>query len=107
MHKEDVVYTHTHTHTHTHNGVLLSRKKELKLAICNDMDGTREYYAKRNKSVGERQIPYDFTHMQNLRNKTKGKEERDKPRNRLLTVENKLMVPRGGMRGTGEIGDTD
>ena len=28
------------------------------------------YYAKQNNSVRERQIPYDFTHMQNLGNKT-------------------------------------
>ena len=27
-------------------------------------------YAKQNKSIRERQIPYDFTHMWNLRNKT-------------------------------------
>ena len=32
------------------------------------MDGTRRYYAKQNKSVRERQIPYDFTQMWNLRN---------------------------------------
>ena len=34
------------------------------------MDGTREYYAKQNKSFRERQIQYDFTHMWNIRNKT-------------------------------------
>ena len=28
------------------------------------------YYAKRNKSIRERQVPYDFTHMWDLRNKT-------------------------------------
>ena len=33
------------------------------------MDRAREYYAKRNKSVRERQIPYDVTYMWNLRNK--------------------------------------
>ena len=27
------------------------------------MDGTRVYYAKQNKSVRERQILYDFTHV--------------------------------------------
>ena len=49
------------------------------------MDGAREYNVKLNKSVRERQIPYDFTHMCNLRNKTsKGKREREKPRNRLF-----------------------
>ena len=33
------------------------------------MDGTRVYYAKRNKSVRERKISFDLTHMRNLRNK--------------------------------------
>ena len=44
-------------------------QKEWNLAMCNDVDGTRGYYAKWNKSGRERQIPYDFTHMWNLRNK--------------------------------------
>ena len=59
------------------NGILLDNQKEWNLASCNNMDGTREYYAKQNKSVKERQIQYDFTHMCNLRYKTdehKGKE---------------------------------
>ena len=49
--------------------------------------------------------------MWNLRNKTNvrgGKEKRGKPRNRLLTIENKLLVTRkevGG--GMCEIGDGD
>ena len=30
---------------------------------------TGEYYAKWNKPVGERQIPYDLTHKRNLTNK--------------------------------------
>jgi len=42
------------------------------------MDGAREYNAKWNKSVRERQVPYDFTHMWNLRNKTN--EQRQKKR---------------------------
>jgi len=33
------------------------------------MDGTRGYYAKRHKSIRERQLPYDLTHMWNLSNK--------------------------------------
>ena len=37
--------------------------------LCN-VDGARAYYAKQNKSVRERQILYDFTHMWDLRNKT-------------------------------------
>ena len=34
------------------------------------MDGARVYDAKQSKSVRERQISHDFTHMWNLRNKT-------------------------------------
>ena len=82
MNKEDVVYihthtyihtyTHTHTHTHTHTltGILPEDQKEWNLVICNNMDGTRGYYTKPNKSVRERQIPCDFTHLWNLRNTT-------------------------------------
>ena len=62
MDKEEVV--------HIHNGILLSHQKEWSLAICNEVEGARVYYAKWNKSVKERQIPYDFTHMWNLENKT-------------------------------------
>ena len=60
----------THSHTHTHNGILLSHKKVWNFAICDYMDGARGYYGKWNKSAWERQIPYDFTHMWNLRKKT-------------------------------------
>ena len=44
-------------------------KKEENVALCNSMDGLREHYAKWNKPVKERQIPYDDTHMWNLMNK--------------------------------------
>ena len=39
------------------------------------MDGPRGYYAMWNKLNGERQILYDFTHMWNLKNKTKNKKK--------------------------------
>ena len=46
---------------------------------CNDRDGAREYHANWNKSVRERQIPYDCTHTQNLTktNEQRGKKERE------------------------------
>ena len=47
--------------------VHIYNKKEWNLTICNSMDGLRGYYAKWNKSVRERQIPYDFTYMWNLK----------------------------------------
>ena len=34
------------------------------------MDRAREYNAKRDEPIRERQIPYNFIHMYNLRNKT-------------------------------------
>ena len=40
-----------------YDGIWLSYQKEWNLAICNDMDGSKGYYAKQNKSVRERQIP--------------------------------------------------
>ena len=37
------------------------------------MDGPKGYFADRNKSARERQIPYDFTYSWNLnKNKNKG-----------------------------------
>ena len=54
---------------HLHNGILLSCKEEENFNLCNNIDGTREHYAKWNKPVRERQKAYDFIHMWNLMNK--------------------------------------
>ena len=54
---------------HAYNGILLCCKKEGNLTLCDSMDGPGEHYAKWNKPVRERQIPYDFTHMLKLINK--------------------------------------
>ena len=54
---------------HLDNEILLGHKKEEKFTLCNSMDGPGENYAKWNKPVRERQVPYDFTHMWNLTNK--------------------------------------
>ena len=52
---------------HSHNGILLGcKKKEENFTLCNTMDGTREHYAKWNKTVTERQIPCGVTFMWNL-----------------------------------------
>ena len=70
------------------------------------MDCTSVYYAKQNKSVKERQILYDFTHMWNLGNKTdecvrreKGKGKKEENYKRFLTIENKLRVDRRRLVG--------
>ena len=63
------------------------------------MDESRDDNTEKNKSVRERQISCDFTHLWHLRNKTNKQREKiregDKSRNRLLMIENKLMVTRG------------
>ena len=71
------------------------------------MDGAREYNARWNKPVRERQIPYNFIYTWNLRNKTeehKGREGKIKDKmeanhKRLLTIGNKLRVAGGNVRG--------
>ena len=88
------MYTHTHTHTHRNT---TQPSKERDHAICsNDVDGARGYYAKWNKSIRERQIPYDFTHMWNLRMKkkwAKGKKRRSEANQETdSTIENKLIT---------------
>ena len=53
----------------TYKGILLSHKKEWNNAICNNMDGPRDYHTKWKKSDRERQMSYDITYMQNLKKK--------------------------------------
>ena len=60
MTKEDVV--------HICNGILLSHR--MKFAIC-DMNGSKGYYAKWNKSDRERHLPSDFISMWKIKHKTK------------------------------------
>ena len=56
-----------HTLTHEYYAAI---KKEWDLAIYDNVDGPRGHYAEWKKSEWERQIPYDSTHMENLKNKT-------------------------------------
>ena len=62
-------WTDQKTMVHLHNGILCSRKKEGTPTLCDNMDGSREHYAKWSKPGGERQIPYDLTFNWNLINK--------------------------------------
>ena len=45
-------------------------KKNETLSFTTTMNGLGGYYAKRNKSGRERQIPYDVPYMWNLKNTT-------------------------------------
>ena len=44
----------------TYKGILLSHKKEWNNAICNNMDGPRDYHTKWSKSDRERQIYHSY-----------------------------------------------
>ena len=81
-------------------------KKPSNLAICNDMDRTRGYHAKQNKSIRERQLSYDLPDMRNLRRRVGvwglGKEKmtqdgirRETNHKRLLISQIKLKVAAG------------
>ena len=92
-----------------YNEILCSHQKKWNLAICNNVDGTRGYYAKRNKSIRERQLSYDLPDMRKLRGRIGdlglGKEKmkqggirRETNHKRLLISQNKLRVA-GGRAG--------
>ena len=89
---------------HIYNGILLSHKKEQNNAICSNMDEPRDCHNEWSKSDRERQIPYDITYMWNLKKWYKWTYLQN--RNRVIDVENKLMVTRGeGERD--KLGDWD
>ena len=78
---------------HLHSGLVLGWKRG-KSYLLWSRNGPADYYAKWNKPVREGQIPYDFTHMWNLRNKNK------QNRNGGNGHMNRLTAARGA--GTGE-----
>ena len=47
----------------------LTIKRKENFTLWYSMDGPGEHYAKWNKPVRERQVPYDLTHIWNLMNK--------------------------------------
>ena len=66
-------------------------KKEWNLAIFDNMDGLRGYYAKWNKSNREKQIPYDLYVESEKQNKLMNITEQT----RLIDAKNKQVVARG------------
>lgn len=65
------------------NRILYSNEK-LNLTICDNINRSRGYCAKCNKSDKERQIPYGFNYMWNLKtkdtNKTKTDSQKQRPK---------------------------
>lgn len=82
----------------------LAIKKERELAICNNRDEPRGYNSRWDKSDRAREMPYNFTHLWNLGNKTNQIDKKDG----LLNTEYKLVVARGEVAGhMGEINKED
>ena len=80
-----------------YNGILLGHKKECNLTICNNMGGPRGYSAEWIKSDRERQIPYNFTYMWNLKHKIS-----EQIKQKLIDTENKLIIIRWGIGRLGK-----
>ena len=59
------MYTLPQFYTMEYYSVVKKKKEEEEeenFTLCNGMDGPGEHYAKWNKPVRERQIPYESTH---------------------------------------------
>ena len=71
--------------------------KEAHAFLLTKIFGLRRYYAEWSKSDGGRQIPYDLTHMWNIKNKqTKINEQsKQKQTRRYIDTENREVVTRG------------
>ena len=70
------IYVHTYVYICIYSGILVIKRWEL--TMCGNIDGPWGYYAKWNKSDGERQIPYDFIHMLNIKKKSKKSKKQNK-----------------------------
>lgn len=64
----------------------------MNLTIDNNMDGSRRYYAKWNKSDRKGQKLYDLTHVEY---KTKKEPTNKQNKNRLIDTDNRMVVTRG------------
>ena len=71
-------------------------KKELNNAIYSNVDGPRDCHTEWSKSERERQVSYDTAYIWNLK---WCKWIYLQNRNRVIDVENNLMVSRGGSKG--------
>ena len=87
--------------------MLLCHKEEWDVAICNNMGGPIGYNAKWNKSDRERQIPYDFSHLWNFRNKTNEQNKKRETKNQTLKYRKQTGVAEGRCRGMSEIDKGD
>ena len=71
------------------------------------MDGASEYNAKLNKPVRQRQIPNDFTHTWNLRNKTKKQRKKKQRQTKKLGLKHREQTDDYHWGGGWGMGDKD
>lgn len=89
-----------------YSAVQKKKKKECDLSICDNTNGSGGCYAKWNNSDRERQIPYDFTCMWDLKNKA-DEHANEQTWNRLKYREPTAGCQRSGEWGTGDTGKGD
>jgi len=86
--------------------ILLGHKEEQKNAICDNMDGPRDYYSKWSKSERERQMPRDITYTWNPKYSTKALIRETEPD--LQTQRTGFVVAKwGGQPGRDGLGVLD
>ena len=82
-----------------HSGILLGHKKGQNNAICSNMDGPGDCHTEWGKSDREGQLSHDIAYISTLKSGTDEFilkiEIKKKQRNRVINVENSLMVTRG------------
>ena len=90
------IYIHIYTHIHTQWDITWLLKKDWNNAICNNMDGPKDYYiyTKWNKPDREWQISYDIAYMWNVKKKDTN-ELIFQNRNRLTDIETNLWLWKG------------
>ena len=84
------IYMYIYTNIHTHNGILVI-KKEWNAATCEDMDGSRGYYAKWNKSDRKTTTVWFHLYVESKKNKCTNVTEQKQS----TDTENKQVVARG------------
>ena len=66
-HKEEGMFQVKKSSIKLDSRIVFSYKKEWNIIIFSNMDGPRDYHAKRNKPDRKRQISYNITYMWNLK----------------------------------------
>ena len=98
------VGSHDLLHGPWYYSAVKKKKKEWNNIICSNLDGPRDYNTKWSKSERERQMPYDFTYIWNLKYDTN---ELACETETGSQIENRHVVNREEMWGSDGLGARD